>query len=84
MMAVTGAFVLGRTTFDVGIGTWGDDGAFGTACFVVTSRPHEVVTRGPTTFTFVTDGVAAAVARTSTAAATHLRLDVTQRAAGGA
>jgi hypothetical protein len=36
MMDGTGAFVLGRTTFDVGIGTWGADGAFGTECFVVT------------------------------------------------
>jgi dihydrofolate reductase len=64
----TGAFVLGRTTFEVGIGTWGDDGAFGTECFVVTSRPHEVVKRGPTSFTFVTEGVAAAIARAQTAA----------------
>jgi dihydrofolate reductase len=68
MMDGTGAFVLGRTTFDVGIGTWGADGAFGTECFVVTSRPREVVKRGPTSFTFVTDGVPAAIARAQAAA----------------
>jgi dihydrofolate reductase len=62
MMRGTGAFILGRTTFDVGIGTWGRDGAFGTHCFVLTSRPHEPVHRGPTTFTFITDGIDAALA----------------------
>lgn len=61
MMSGTGAFVLGRTNFDVGIGTWGPDGAFGTYCFVLTSRTHEPVHRGPTTFTFVTDGIDAAL-----------------------
>jgi hypothetical protein len=44
MMEGAGAFILGRTTLDVGIGTWGEDGAFGTECFVLTSRPHEPVT----------------------------------------
>jgi dihydrofolate reductase len=68
MMQGTGAFILGRTTFDVGIGTWGEDGAFGTGCFVLTSRPHEPVHRGPTTFTFITDGIHAAVAHARAAA----------------
>lgn len=68
MMEGTGAFVLGRTTFDVGIDTWGEDGAFGTECFVVTRRPHEPVRRGPTTFTFVTDGVKPAIAQAQTTA----------------
>lgn len=57
MMTGTGAFVLGRTTFDVGIDTWGADGAFGTQCYVLTSHPREPVHRGPTTFTFLTDGI---------------------------
>jgi dihydrofolate reductase len=61
MMDGTGAFVIGRTMYDVGIGTWGADGAFGMECFVVTRRPHQPVHRGPTTFTFVTEGVAAAM-----------------------
>jgi dihydrofolate reductase len=68
MMEGTGAFILGRTTFDVGIGTWGEDGAFGTECFVLTSRPHEPVHRGPTTFTFVTDGIGAAASQARAAA----------------
>lgn len=55
--ANTGAFVLGRRMFDVGINTWGDDGAFGTPCFVVTSRPRAQLVRGATTFNFVADDV---------------------------
>jgi dihydrofolate reductase len=68
MMEGTGAFILGRTTFDVGIGTWGEDGAFGTECFVLTSRPHEPVHRGPTTFKFITDGIHAATSQARAAA----------------
>lgn len=56
-----GAIVLGRTMFDVGIGPWGEDGAFHRPVFVVTNRPHEPVVKGPTTFTFVTDGLQAAI-----------------------
>jgi dihydrofolate reductase len=63
-----GAVAMGRTTFDCGIGEWGDDGTFRTPCFVVTHRPGEPVVKGPTTFTFVTDGVDAAVALAQRAA----------------
>ena len=68
MFATAGAVVLGRRMFDVGIGTWGDDGAFGHPCFVTTSHAHGDVVRDPTTFTFVTDGVAATVDRAQAAA----------------
>lgn len=68
MMDGTGAFILGRMTFDVGIGTWGADGAFGTECFVLTSRPHQPVHRGPTSFTFITDGIDAAASQARAAA----------------
>lgn len=63
-----GAIVLGRTMFDVGIGPWGEDGAFHRPCFVVTSRSHPPVVKGPTTFAFVTDGLQAAVQRAVAAA----------------
>jgi len=52
-----GAVLMGRTHFEVGIGPWGDDGTFRMPCFVVTHRPADPVVKGPTTFTFVTDGV---------------------------
>lgn len=53
----TGAFVIGRRMFDVGEGQWGEDGAFGMPCFVLTHRHKEKLVRGATTFTFVTDGI---------------------------
>lgn len=64
-----GAIVMGRTMFEVGIGPWGADGAFRRQCFVVTSRPHEPVTKGPTSFTFVTEGLTSAIHQAHAAAA---------------
>lgn len=63
-----GAVLMGRTHFTVGIGHWGDDGTFRMPCFVVTHRSSEPVVKGPTTFTFVTDGLEAALARAQDAA----------------
>src|SRR4051794_30000113 len=56
-LASTGAFVMGRTMLDVGIGPWGDEPAFHAPVFVLTHRPAEpIVKRGGTTYTFVTAG----------------------------
>ena len=66
--ASTGAFVMGRRTFDVGEEPWGDDDTLGVPCFVVTHRQREQLVKGPTTFTFVTDGVESAVDQARTAA----------------
>lgn len=63
MLATAGAVVIGRRMFDVGIELWGEDGAWGMPCFVVTRRPREALVRGPTVFTFVTEGVEAAMAK---------------------
>ena len=69
MFDTTGAFVLGRRTFDVGEAPWGDDAVFeGRPCFVVTSRPRESFVRGGSRFEFVTGGVAEAVRRATEAA----------------
>jgi dihydrofolate reductase len=68
MFAETGAFILGRRTFDGGEGPWGDDGAFGMPCFVLTNRAREKLVKGPTTFTFVTDGVESALKQARAAA----------------
>lgn len=66
MFETTGAFVLGRRTFDVGEGPWGDEPVFaGRPCFVVTSRGREPFVRGGSRYEFVTGGVAEAVARAS-------------------
>jgi dihydrofolate reductase len=68
MFASTGAFVMGRRTFDVGEEPWGDDGTFGMPCFVVTHRARETLIKGPTTFTFVTNGVDSALRQARAAA----------------
>ncbi len=67
MFANTGAFVVGRRMFDVGLAHWGDDGAFGRPVFVVTHRPEPALVKGPTTFTFVA-GVEPALAAARDAA----------------
>ena len=57
----TGAFVIGRRTFDVGEPPWGADESFGhRPVFVVTHRPHEEPDTGQ--FTFV-DGFEQAIER---------------------
>jgi dihydrofolate reductase len=61
--ATTGAVIMGRRTFEVGVGLWGDDGTFRLPCFVVTHRPAERLVKGTTSFTFVTDGLEAALQR---------------------
>jgi dihydrofolate reductase len=61
MFAHTGAVVIGRRMFDVGIRTWGADGAWGMPTFVVTHRLEPELVRGPTTFAFV-GSLAAALA----------------------
>jgi dihydrofolate reductase len=61
-LASTGAFLMGRTMLDVGIGPWGDEPVFHAPVFVVTHRPAEpIVKAGGTTYTFVTDGPDAAL-----------------------
>ena len=64
-----GAYVMGRRMADGGEVPWGDDPPFRAPVFVVTSRPRKTLTRqGGTSFTYVTDGVASAVAQARAAA----------------
>jgi dihydrofolate reductase len=62
-----GAWIVGRTMHDV-VNGWGDDPGFGVPVFVVTSRPHETVVKGDTTFDFVTGGIREALDRATAAA----------------
>lgn len=65
--AKLGAMVTGRRTFDIA-GAWGGNPPGGGPCFVVTHTvPQEWVKEG-SPFTFVTDGVASAVAQAKAAA----------------
>ena len=64
-----GAVVVGRRMFDLGEEPWGDDPAFHRPVFVLTHRPKApVVKQGGTTYTFVTDGLDATLARAREAA----------------
>jgi dihydrofolate reductase len=73
-----GATVMGRNMFggegpwgdDPWDGWWGDDPPFHTPVFIVTHHAREPVTKeGGTTFTFVTDGIEAALEQAREAAA---------------
>lgn len=78
IQANVGATVMGRGMFGGGPGRWVDDPAwtgwwgeeppFRHPVFVVTHHPREPLVQGATTFTFVTEGVAAAVAAARAAA----------------
>jgi dihydrofolate reductase len=57
-----GAYLMGRRMFEGGEIPWGDDPPFRAPVFVVTHRPRKTLERaGGTSFTFVTEGIAAAV-----------------------
>ncbi len=85
-----GAVVMGRRMFSGGEGPWEDDPnatgwwggepPFHKPVFVVTHQEREPLVLGETTFTFVTDGVAAAVEQARDAAPAELDVLV----AGGA
>lgn len=77
--AKIGAYVMGRRMFSGGEGPWesdpnadgwwGDDPPFRTPVFVVTHHPREPVEKQEgTTYTFVTDGVEAAIEQARAAA----------------
>lgn len=67
VFATTGAVVLGKRTFEVGLGVWGDT-PYPVPCFVLTHRAQEMRTEKSGMFTFVTDGIDSAVQRAKAAA----------------
>jgi dihydrofolate reductase len=78
-VAATGAYVMGRRMFSGGEGPWSDDPnadgwwgdtpPFGVPVFVLTRHPRETVAKaGGTTFSFVTDGIEAALEQARAAA----------------
>jgi dihydrofolate reductase len=77
-----GAVVIGRRTFDVGIGPRGGT-PFPVPCVVVTHRARPELSAPGGTFTFVTDGVASAVQHAAESAGDRdvwlMRADVTQQ-----
>jgi dihydrofolate reductase len=67
--ARTGAIIIGKRMFDVGVGPWGDPPAFHVPVFVVTHEAREpLVKQGGTTYTFVSGGIKAALEQAKAAA----------------
>jgi dihydrofolate reductase len=70
VQAVTGsvgAVVLGRRTFDIGVGLWGDT-PYPAPSFVLTHHHQDQLPMKSGTFTFVTDGIESAVRQAKAAA----------------
>ncbi|MFI5484186.1 dihydrofolate reductase family protein [Micromonospora echinaurantiaca] len=56
VFTTTGAVVIGRRTFDVGVDLW-QDTPFPVPCFVLTHEPREELVMKSASFTFITDGI---------------------------
>jgi dihydrofolate reductase len=67
MFATTGAVVLGKRTFDLGLEPWGGT-PFPVPCFVLTHESRDDRGTKTGTFAFVTDGIERAVRRAQAAA----------------
>lgn len=64
-----GAVIVGRRMADLGMENWGDNPVYHAPVFVVTHRPTERIERqGGTSYTFVTDGIEAAMDQARAAA----------------
>jgi dihydrofolate reductase len=63
-----GAVIVGRRTFDVGIGPW-EDTPYPAPTFVLTHRARAPLAMKSGTFTFVTDGIESALGQARKAAA---------------
>ena len=65
----TGAVLIGRRMFDVGVGPWGDPPPFHMPVFILTHEARDPMPmQGGTTYTFVTDGIEAGLERARAAA----------------
>ena len=67
LFAATGAVVLGKRTFDLGLEPWGGT-PFPVPCFVLTHEARDDLVTATGTFAFVTDGIERAVRRAQAAA----------------
>lgn len=68
MFETTGAWVIGKRTFDQGQEPWGDEPPFKQPCFVPAHEVSAPLTKGATTYTFVNDGIKSAIEQARAAA----------------
>lgn len=67
--ARTGAIVIGKRMFDIGVEPWGDPPPFHMPVFVLTHEPREPLPmKGGTTYRFVHEGLGAALEQAKAAA----------------
>lgn len=66
--ARTGAVIVGRRTFDLGLRHWGDDTPYPVPSFVLTHRRREPLPTKSASFVFVDDGIESAVRQAKAAA----------------
>src|SRR5687767_3170358 len=69
---IAGSVITSRKVYDETVGWDTDGGFYHLPVFVVTHRPHDVVVKGKTTFTFVTEGIEHAVEQAKAAAGDKL------------
>jgi dihydrofolate reductase len=69
---IAGSIITSRKVYDETAGWAAEDGFYRLPVFVVTHRPHDVVVKGETTFTFVTEGIEHAIEQASVAAGDKL------------
>jgi dihydrofolate reductase len=64
-----GAVIIGRRTFELGVGPWGENPTYHAPCFVLSRDAREkIVKEGGTSYTFVTDGIESAFEKARAAA----------------
>ncbi len=64
LLRTSGAVIVGRRMFDLGVDPWGDPPPFHMPVFVITHRPRDPLPRtGGTTYYFVTGGLEDALAQ---------------------
>ncbi len=69
---IAGSVITSQKVYDE-TGGWGDEnGFYRMPVFVVTHRPHDVIVKGETSFTFVTEGIKPAVEQAIAAAGDKL------------
>jgi dihydrofolate reductase len=67
LSTTTGAVIIGKRTFDVGVGLW-QDTPFPVPTFVITHEPREQMAMKSAPFAFVTDGIEDALRQAQRAA----------------
>lgn len=66
---LTGAYIMGERTFELGLKPWGENPPFHAPCFVLSAEPRETITKdGGTSYISVTEGIESALARAKEAA----------------